>query len=383
MSICAPFVLTARRLSVLSLLVALLATSCQPTAVARGLVIVDAANSERPNFHDFGEVPHGQHVEHTWVLLNTDPVPVTIRDLLSGCSCTVPSIHYVDVEGSLVEGNVRARGEVLTVPPGAKVYINMSVDSTEVGVMNRDKLSMVRLRCDSVNTAFMNFEMHLVVRQLFQATPKTVSIGQVAQSVGGSGFSEIVAAVKEGSPRIVDIESSDPQVQVNLTESVRYGVTLWTLTAKVPPDLPLGPYRSKVLMRTTDSQGEGNSGRFQVELSAQIVDDVLCDPPTAALGSFSRDKGRTIETRVRTLVPGHRINLTGYELTGTGSEELQFSLAPITPDEAGRAKEWIATLTVPAGASLDFYSGLILLKLDDPQYPTLRVPYSGRVEAVQ
>ncbi len=350
-----------------------------PRSEERGFVIIESANPERPEFHDFGEVPHGEIAEHTFKMVNTDHFPITIRDILPACGCTIPEIYYIDEAGLRVTGNVRSKGEVLIVPPRATVYVTMKTDTTEIGVPNRDKLSMVRLRCDSKNTAFMTFELHLIAKLLFQATPFDINMGQIAHSSGGSSFSEIIASIPGSGAKIIDIESSDPSIETTLTESVRFGVTLWTLTTRIPGEYELGPHRSEVVLRTTDVDGEGDSGRFKLGVMAQVVEDVVAMPPTASLGSFPREDGRTVETTVRTLVPGHRLKILGSEISGEGADELTVTFSPASPDDAGSSTEWIVALTIAPGATRDVYGGVITLELDDPQYPTLKVPYTGRV----
>ena len=39
----------------------------------------------RPGFFDFGTVPHGETVRHTFLLENTEPRPLTIQQLHVGC----------------------------------------------------------------------------------------------------------------------------------------------------------------------------------------------------------------------------------------------------------------------------------------------------------
>ena len=373
---------SARLLSPLlvSLVTLLFACSEPPAAQeARGLVIVNSENPDRPYFHDFGDVAYGDVLEHTFELLNTDPVPVTIRDLLPSCGCTGPEIRAVSATGEEIVGNVRNRDEVIVLPPGARAFVRMKLDTKEVEKPNYDKLAMVRLRSNSRNNAFINFEMHLVVRLFFQCTPKQLDLGQVPESAGGSGFVEIANADTKRLAKVLSVEEHDPALDVSLTHSVRFGVDLWTLTAKVPPGMNRGPHVSEIVLRTTDGQGQGDSFLYRVPLRAQVVTDIVTEPATAALGSFDRETGRTFEARLRTLVPGHRIAVSGFELDGSGSEELEVEYSPVSPDDDNRAKEWIVALRVPAGASEDVYSGSVILKLDDPQYTTVRLPYSGRV----
>ena len=344
----------------------------------RGLVIVNSESEDRPYFHDFGTVSWGEVVEHTYELVNTDPDPVTIRDLTPSCGCALPVVWRIDDEGNRIEGKARDRGNVLVVPPGRGCFVKMRVNTREVKTPNRDKLAQIRLRSNSKNNAFLSFEGHVIVRLLFQATPLALDLGRVGRGVGGTGFTEIVVAVPESTARLIDVKSHDPLLEVDLTESVRFGNTLWTLTARFPAEQPLGPHLSTIVLRTTDIDGEGEYGEFKVPFSAQVVEDVTASPPILALGSFDRSTGAAIETTLRTLVPGHRLSVLDYEVVGEGSEDVQIELRPVSPDAEQRSEQWIIAMTVPPDTTHEAFSGRVTLRLDDEVYPSVELPYSGR-----
>lgn len=344
-------------------------------STARGLAIVAPESDERPYFHDFGNVPYGQVLEHTFELVNTDPVPVTIRDLQPSCGCTVPEIRGVTEAGEEIRGNARAKGEVIVLPPGARTFITLKLDTKQVQRKNIDKLALVRLRCNSQNNAFMTFELHVVVKLLFQSTPVELDIGRVAESVGGSGFTEIARAIPDHHANVIAVESHDPALEVSLTESKRFGLSLWTLAAKLPPGQPLGPHLSEIVLETEDDQGR--KGQFTVQVLGQVVTDIVTEPATAALGEFSSADGRSFEARLRSLVPGHRYSVSEIEVDGANSDAIQVEYSPVEPDEQGRSSEWSITLNISAGESEGVFSGHLAIQLDDPQYPTVRLPYSG------
>ncbi|MDE0892542.1 MAG: DUF1573 domain-containing protein, partial [Planctomycetota bacterium] len=155
----------------LCLSVLLISSACSDEVpkVSEGLVI-QSPSSERPYFHDFGVIQDGTKPTHTFRLLNTEAIPVTLIDLLPSCSCVVPAIRSVSASGVITRGSTRNIGPACVVPPGGLLEIEVAIDTQQIRRKNVDRLSTIRLRTDSAVTPFHTLELHVIVEQLVQAT---------------------------------------------------------------------------------------------------------------------------------------------------------------------------------------------------------------------
>ncbi|TDN84724.1 uncharacterized protein DUF1573 [Salegentibacter sp. 24] len=67
--------------------------------------------------HDFGNIPKGKNVEHTFTFTNTGQAPLVITDATSTCGCTVPSYTKEPIQPGetgemLVKFNGSGNGQV-------------------------------------------------------------------------------------------------------------------------------------------------------------------------------------------------------------------------------------------------------------------------------
>lgn len=362
-----------------------------PTFDQPGLIIVRDENPEdsefvdsRPYFHDFGRQTGGRVLRHTFRFRNQDPVPVTITNLDASCGCTVPSISYEDLEGNVVRGlpSTTSSREILTIPPGAVASLTVRLSTDDVGEGNRDKLATVRMISDSQSTRFINFEVHVVVERLFQATPTSILKHQIPVGAGASGTSDIIRALSTNGARVLGLAEADySPLEVEVIESQRFGEPVWTLSVVFPPGMPLGPYFREIVLRTTASGGVGENGVLKIPVRAQIVPDIIVVPPTVFLGNFEASEGKTMTAELKALSPGHRILVQEARLEGLSAEAESFvkvTASAINPDSQGRSAKWSVEITVSAGELPDVLGGRVRLDLDDSQTPTVSFPFSGR-----
>ncbi len=363
-----------------ALLLAFAAGCADPVSSAQGLVIQNPGQAERPYFHDYGNVPFGQAVTHVYDLLNTDPEPVVIRSVQGGCACIrVTSIDAHLPDGSEIQGKVRSKEEVLTVPPGALVKMAVRMDTSQLRDPNKDKLEILRLSTSSPNTPFPTFELHVKSQQLFQITPRRLVLGDVPTTSGKAGAIQIVTASFGDTARILRIESSGEHCEAELSEEVANGESLWTVHVRVPEFAPKGALRDELVLVTTDEYGEGEEGRERVEILAQVTDDVVANPRMISFASLKLGEAAKASCKLVALVPGARLLVENVSIEGEKSDSLEVEAVPLTPDASGAAVSWELHLhandKLPAGR----FAGNLIVSLDDSQTPEVKVPYSGFV----
>jgi hypothetical protein len=351
-----------------------LAPGCAP-APAPGLVIQNP-QGERPTFHDFGRIAAWEEVRHTFILRNNDPEPITIRRLMPACSCAVGRISYLDADGERVRGRPREE-PVLTLPAGAEAELEVVVDPRHVRVKNADKLVVLRLSCDSPNTPFLTFELHLYVQSLLQATPQTIDLGPIPASSGGMGTSKVITGVAGSTVRVTGIESTSDSLEAELAHTVQSREHLWTVTARVAPGLPRGAFRGELRLALTGPGGPDDRRSFPIQVQATVVPDVILEPGTFSFGSFSPVDGALATAEVRALVGGDRVIVTGAAVSGADAQAISVAFEPVAADSLGRSERWSVSLHAHPSIQSATFSGRVELQLEHPLVSSIDAGYVG------
>lgn len=337
---------------------------------------------DRPNYHDFGEVPFGDVLSHTFTLTNKDPRPVKILSTQGACSCTsVQGIRtYNEETGETLDGNLSAEDGILELQPGQVAEFVIRVDTRKIRKPNMDKLNIMRVRTDSLESPFLMFELRVLAIELFQATPRIMRFNDVPESYGATLKTDMITA-KRGSPvRVLGIERDGQRVSAELEESTINDEYVWTLVVTVPEQTKLGPLEDEIVLRTTNSQGIGDDGRFTIKVHAQVVHDIIATPRHLNISGFSRTEPARAEALLKTLVPGRRVSITDTVLQGPSSDLLDVEIEAVDPDANGRSSRWNIALTSAGGLPPGRIDGTLVLVLDDSQQPEVRLPYRGIVQ---
>lgn len=340
-------------------------------------MILNPSSSERPYFHDFEHVAFGKQVFHTFEIQNREREAVTVHDLLASCTCTSPRIQYRAEDGSVVRGNTRERGNVITIPPNTVAEVTLAIDTTRVQRKNIHKLEQVRIRSDSENTPYLTLEMHIVVDLFFQATPAKVELQGVGQSVGASKRVDIVRDPPDSFGRILGVADASGGLETTLEETVVANRPMWVLVVTLEPLSSLGPYRGYVELETTNPDGQGTGRALRIPVSAQIEKDVLTHPALLQFPPIVAGQESLAEVKLVSHLPGHRLLVRSSSIEGEYADHLELSAQPILSDSAGRASEWSLKLKSDGTLGPNGLSGDVLLELDDEQYPRMRIPYRG------
>lgn len=348
-----------------------------------GLVVLndDPVDPRRPHFFDLGELEHGTRTELPVLLENRDPVPVTIEHVDPACQCTsVKRLRLVDEEGRVLrEGDVERDGRMLTVPSGGRTELLLGVNTLSVRP-NRDRLAILRVVSDSVTTPFLTLEVHLRSHKPFSVTPRSLQLGAIPQSHGGSKQVRILTGVPDSGARVAGVRETTGGVEATLDHHVDGAEPVWVLTARVPPLKPKGGLREKVVLDTVEADGE--EGTLEVDVWAQVVDDVGFDRPTPFFPPVREGETSTLELDLVARVPGMRVRLEDVRVSGPAAEHVSATFRPAEGyyvDDDRRCERW--TLELEAGPGLPpgrFEAELVAL-LDDDQWPEVRTTLAGHV----
>ena len=368
-----------RALALLLACVLVVAGSCRRTPDASGLSVENPVGN-RPTFYDFGTVLYGPPVEHTFKIRNDGAAPVTIRDLLPSCSCTLPRISYVAKDGTVVQGDPASRERVIVLPGGAVADLAMKIDTTRIERMNIDKLAQVRIRTDSAATPYMTFEMHLVVARAMLAVPKAIDLGLVPQSAGKSGRSDVMPDDVKAKDRILGVESVDGPFTATVDETVVADVPTWIVVVATKPNLELGPVSGAVHLSVSGEDGTGAGPSFKLPVSGQIAPDVVARPGVLAFGAIPRGQPAEVDAEIAALIPGELVRVTGTKVVTTpetAAAAIAAEAEAVAPADGGSSATWKLRLRASEALAEPQFSGTVVLELDHPRVREIRVPFSG------
>ena len=345
-----------------------------------GLAVVDPEDPEHPWSIELGAVPDGETVERVVRLENRlrsadgEPLPLQIRSILSGCSCTLPSIAYVAADGTRVEGDPRAKNGVITLPPGAVAELVLRLDTRSAPVKNRPKLVVIRIITDSPSDPYLSLEARFLVDAPFGAAPPGINLGAVGVNVGGAGATDLYAVHPDQQRELVAVIEAPPNVEAEL-ERKPIGHGLWTLRARLLPPIPHGYQEHVIRLSTTGPGGIGEGRPFEVRLAAQGAPDVQILPERLLLAVPPGGGAERAEAEILSRIPGQSFAVLGARLEGGASERLRVELVPVSPDQDGRSGRWLVHLVASVPLAEAAVAGKLVLSLDDPQFPELQAAY--------
>jgi len=345
-----------------------------------GLAIMNPTDSERPFFRDFGQIRRGESREWTIQLLNQDPTPVEVLDVRAPCGCmSVRVLRARLASGEVIVGDqYKKQPPMLVVPPGATLELELLLTTDQVQP-NMDKLALFRLMTSSPASANITFEAHLMALDSFAATPHEFAFGDVPQGFGGRTKVRILAEPRGSAAKILGIAEQGQRVRAEFEETFYGGEFVWHLLADLPALEPLGAVRDKIVLRTTDAQGQGDAGRMTLAVLGTVVPDVRITPPLFAFGARKPDESAEFVGRVDALVPGARTKVIGHRFEGPSAASFEASFEPLQPDDAGRSISTEITVKLRPGHALGPMAARLYLDLDDAQNPTASAPVSGFV----
>jgi hypothetical protein len=362
--------------------------SCAPAADRQasggGLVVLppedpgvlDPDLAPRNYYHDFGDVPDGDVVEHVYRLQNVEEVPVTIVRIIPSCGCSVPTVSYLSDTGERVRGTNDPAGKekVIEIPPGVTADLSLRIDTREIRLKNADKLVFMNLETDARDGLYLKLEAHIRVLKPFFLTPNGIQLNKIPRSGGGRGSFEIAQA-PGFAHRIAGVAELPEDVTVEITRTGLEPREVWSVVGELLPPLELGRQTRYVTLDTVDEQG--NPYRpLRFGITGLVTEDVIADPARIVFACDKDERTPTSsEVRVFSLLQGHRLKVTAAELPPEHSDLLALAYSTQELDASGKSSEWTLTLATRPPLEGEILRGSAHLKFDDPQVESLEIPY--------
>jgi hypothetical protein len=222
----------------------------------------DSFFSERG--HDFGPVPRGAKVRHSFVLTNRLTESVTILDVRASCGCTT------------------GRAVASIVAPGQSTAVDAEMDTRNF-VGKKATTLFVSLVTASGREAEVRLGVSSTILSDIVLNPGTIDFGAVTR---GQALSLTLTIDRVGLPnwQIQRMISACKAIDASLNESVRNGRNVgYVLKVSLRPDAPAGTFRDEIRLITNDRE----TPIFPVQVSGTIRGELSASPSVLALDRTS------------------------------------------------------------------------------------------------
>lgn len=217
---------------------------------------------------NFGAVPQGKKVSHTFVLRNVGKGDLQIVGTTPSCGCTVAAVSAP------------------VIKPGASESISVEFDTS--GFSGQKTKTVELLTSDTSNPRAVVLLTGTVLPGV-TVEPRVLEFGRVVP--GGASFGQPMQfAVK--LPQGVSLTSANvPSQHVALQELSRSAAQV-TYSVALKAGIPKGPFRDRITLSFSDQ----SIAPLNVPLVAMVEGDIVVKPATLSFGVVSGEK--PLERRV-------------------------------------------------------------------------------------
>ena len=248
--------------------------------------------------HDFGPVPRGATVRHSFVMTNRYAESLTILDVRASCGCT------------------SGKASSTTVAAGQTVSIEASMDTRNFVGRKATKLTVSFLTASGKSGEAQLAVVSNILPDIV-LNPGTIDFGTVAKGQTGKVVMTI-ERVHAPNWKFVRMSASDAlmkSIDARLDEIERTeSRTAYQLTVTLKPTASSGPLRDEIRILTNDS----SSPSVPVLVTARIQGTLTASPAMLAMGRATADgaKGRYLIRGTKPFtVKGIEGNGDGFSLT--------------------------------------------------------------------
>ncbi len=250
--------------------------------------------------HDFGTVPHGTVLTHTFTLTNIYDAPLQVSDIRLSCGC------------------LKAEPPQRVLQPNEKAPFTVTMDTAKFSGPNTQTL-YVTVGPTFVSTAILRISANSQTDVTLSA-PGELQFGTVA--AGGSPTKTLTVEYRGSQPgwAVTAPATPSPHADIAVTPS---GKGKFTITATLKPEAAAGSITEIVSLRTTDPKAPV----LPITLRAVVQAPAQASPDRVSLGSV-----RVGETVFQKVI---------IRSTGGG----KFKAEPVFDPETGLSVETLGTQT--------------------------------------
>lgn len=233
------------------------ATSSQQTASKENLDDTSLLVVDEPTF-DFGTVPQGTIVEHTFLLRNTGKLPIEIRQIHPACGCTTAAL------GSTSLGS------------GATALLKVKFDTTG---FEGYKVKGVKIYTNSTERPNTTVSLQGKVKLDVEIDPPRVYFGRV---VRGSSKEKKVTLLseKDSAIKILDISPRSDQIQLDIEDVTIGERTGKKIVVHLRDSIPVGIFRNRIIVKTSSPANPVRN----IPVFARVEGDLILVPSEISLG---------------------------------------------------------------------------------------------------
>jgi hypothetical protein len=282
--------------------------------------------------HDFGTVPSGTLLQHTFKITNIYDVPMQVVYVRKSCSC------------------LEAFAPTNAIPANETAEFKITMDTSKFKGANAQTFN-VTFGPSFVSTA--TIQVKAVSRADVQLNPGTVSFGTVSQGSSPTQSVNIKYTGRQKDWKITGAAESNGPFEVVIEEG-RWFNSEFKASIKLKSDAAPGQLSGTVQLKTNDT----TSPIITIPVSANIQAPITISPAKASFGKIELGQSTTIRIMVRSAKP-FKIESFHDDKIGISADVALAAAAPVqvvnvkfTPKQLGSIKAELKLKTDVAGTLL-------------------------------
>ena len=209
--------------------------------------------------HDFGVVAEGESLYHAFVLQNIGEAPLHLGRLNASCG---------------LEASIAGPKELA---PGAEALLGVSFDT---GGFFGKKDRTIRLYTDDPRVPSQSFLLSADIRRAVKVNPPRLYFGRFKRGLESSLVFSVDFSEASPASRPLAVSSTSKFVKVEAMPAKSKSVRRFLYRVSLDDSLPIGVFRSKLRLRTTDPR----TPLLSLPIFARVVGDLELNPKTLSFG---------------------------------------------------------------------------------------------------